>query len=220
LTVDLPPRYVVAPARLVYADLPRSIVLTGIRLWGLAWRHNYEYTGAVTEEDLLELLGLRRRQLFEHLKRLVSIGVLRYTYIGARLTFDFTASRSLSRAPPGRGIPSAVFRTGADMSVVDDDVQVSTESVQKEHQQQDGRARGILEELGVMEPTLSEIAGLHWVTEGYLARWADWYEERRDQVGVGMLVLRWRVGDEAPETRGEREKRLRKETYARYNVQT
>ena len=222
MSVDVPPRYVVAPARLVYADLPRSIVLTGIRVWGLAWRHNYEYTGPVTEEDLLELLGLRRRQLFEHLKRLVSIGVLRYTYTGARLTFDFTASRSLSRAPPGPGQPwgpSAVFRTGTDMSVVDDDVQLSTETIGKQ-QQQDGRAREALRQLGLMEPTLSEIAELEWVTEAYVRSWATWYDERRDQVGVGFLVLRWRGGDEAPETRSDREKRVRREQYARYNVET
>jgi len=220
LTVDVPPRYVVAPAALVYADLPRSIVLTGIRIWGLAWRHNYEYTGVLIEEDLLELLGLRRRQLFEHLKRLVDTGVLRFTYTDARFTFDFTARRALSRGPPHRGdIMSAVFCNGGDMSVVVDEIESSTDTTEP-HQQQDGRAREALEELGVMEPTLSEMTRLSWVTEAYLASWAAWYEEVSDHVGVGFLVLRWRAGEEAPETRSDRDKRVRREQYARYNVQT
>jgi len=218
VSVDVPPRYVVAPAALVFSDLPRSIVLTGIRIWALGWRYNYEYTRPVAEDDLLELLGLRRRQLFEHLKRLVSTGVLRYTTIDARLSFDFTASRLLSRAPPGRGRSSAVLRTPADMSVDDEGIDSSVHTT--DHQQQDAGAREALEELGVMEPTLSEMARLSWVTEAYLAGWAAWYDEVREHVGVGFLVLRWRAGEEAPETRSDREKRVRREQYARYNIQT
>ena len=221
MTVDVPPRYVVAPAALVYADLPRTIVVTGIRIWGLAWRHNYEYTGPIEEEDLLELLGLRRRQLFEHLRRLMSTGMLRYTTTASRFTFDFTASRSLSRGPPRRGdITSAVFRTGADMSVVVDEIDSSTDTTEK-HQQQNARAREALEELGVMEPTLSEMLRLSWVTQAYLASWRAWYYDAEQvAVGVGFLVLQWRAGKEAPETRSDRDKRVRREQYARYNVQT
>ena len=218
MSVDLPPRYVVAPAKLVFADLPRTIVLTGIRIWALGWRHNYEYTGPIDEEDLLELLGLRRRQLFEHLKRLVSTGVLRYTTIDARLTFDFTASRLTSRAPPGPGIPSADFRTGADMSVVGDDAQVSTDTIRKQ-QQQDGRARELLAGLGVMEPTRSEVLVLSWVTEEYLRAWRAWYDEQAG-LGVGFLVEQWRVGEVAPERGAQRARRLRHESYGRYNIET
>lgn len=219
MSVDLPPRYVVAPAKLVFADLPRTIVLTGIRIWALGWRHNYEYTGPIDEEDLLELLGLRRAALFEHLRRLMVTGMLRYATTGSRFTFDFTATLSASRAPPGRQRASPEIWTRQDMSVDDDDVQVSTESVQKQHQQQDGRAREALQELGVMEPTRSELLGLRWVTEDYLHAWAEWWAEQ-DGLGLGFLVQQWRGGERAPETLREREVRVRRDTYARYNIQT
>jgi len=209
----------VAPAKLVFADLPRTIVLTGIRIWALGWRHNYEYTGPIDEEDLLELLGLRRAALFEHLRRLMVKGMLRYATTGSRFTFDFTATLSASRAPPGRQLASPEIWTRQDMSVDDDGVQVSTDSIGK-HQQQDGRAREALRQLGLMEPTLSEIAALEWVTEAYARSWATWYDEHRDEVGVGFLVLRWRGGEEAPETRSDREKRVQREAYVRYNIQT
>lgn len=97
--------------------MPRSVRLTAMRIYALGWNHNYEYTDPVAMEDLCEWCELSRRQIYDHLCRLVSKGVLRYTLLdraGLRYVFDLWPTRSHAV----RAGPSAEIRTGSALSVV------------------------------------------------------------------------------------------------------
>ena len=231
--VGLPPQYVYAPASLVYGDLPRSVILTGIRIWGLGWRYRYERTGKIREQELLEICGLSRSQLYEHLGRLVATGVLRFTNIAGGYLFVFDRTAARIRAGPGPpGVSSPENRTPCPLSVVVGSSLAEDACLTVEEQQQhvvsssEGGSGGegrrvrktglegagesgkpdwaerlaVLARIGVWEPVRSELAGLKWATREYLTMWAEWFEGREDQVGVGLLVLAIRRGDEAPAT--------------------
>ena len=210
--------------------MPRSVRLTGMRIYALGWDHNYEYTDPVAMEDLCEWCELSRRQIYDHLCRLVSKGVLRYTLLdraGLRYVFDLWPTRSHAvRAGPSE--PSAEIRTGSVLSVVVGSSSLSKDSLipQTEEQQQQvvsvssgGECEGgaaasaenrtgwdewhgrmeVLEGMGVVEPTRSELAGLEWVTVGYLEEWADWFEVQCGGARIGVVIENIRVRSEAPE---------------------
>ena len=69
MSVTLPPRYANIPAALLYSDLPAAVQRTAERIWGLGWQYNYERTGEVTLDELEEICGLSRRQVFAHLRQ-------------------------------------------------------------------------------------------------------------------------------------------------------
>ena len=121
----LPPRYVHAPSSLIYSDLPTSIIVTGVRIWGLGWKHKYRRTGSIPLQHVCDICELSRTQLYEHLARLVGTGVLRYTNIDGQFTFHFdwedrrgpTVCHTSSTGPI-RVRPSPENRTGGAVSVV------------------------------------------------------------------------------------------------------
>ena len=222
LRAELPPKYVVIPVELVYGAMPKGILRTAVRLWGLGWRSferqvGYRYAGPVHVDRLRELCQISRRQLYEHLRYLIRAGVLRYTQDRGQFTFTFGS--------PDRfhfGAVCAENRTdmgmGVGVGVSPPESDSESQSGGEQHQQQTG-AREALVELGVLEPTLSRLLGLEWMTEEYVAGWAVWFKDEAD-LGVGYLVSRWRKGEGAPETRGDRELRKRRAMYAEQGILT
>lgn len=213
----LPPRYVNAPASLVYGDLPRSIIVTGLRIWGLGWQHEYKRTGRIPIDALCELCGLSRTQLYEHLARLVATGVLRYTNIDGQFTFRFDRGAAMPR--DARAGPSPENRTDGTIDVVDVSSSFDESFPHDKQQQQtththavggsaeggagqsgkpDGRAE-ILEAMGVLEPTRSRLLALEWTNGRYLSEWLAWYEGQ-DALGTGWVIMQIRLGTAAPES--------------------
>lgn len=218
---ELPPKYVVIPVELVYGAMPKGILRTAVRLWGLGWRSferqvGYRYAGPVHVDRLRDLCQISRRQLYEHLRYLIRAGVLRYTQDRGQFTFTFGS--------PDRfqfGAVCAENRTdmdiGVGVGVSPPESDSESQSGGKQQQQQQTRAREALVELGVLEPTLSHLLELEWMTAEYVAGWAAWFKDEAD-LGVGYLVSRWRKGEQAPETRCERELRKRKVMYAEWGI--
>ena len=67
----------------------------------------------------------------------------------------------------------------------------------------------VLDRMGVLEPTRSEILGLEWATAEYLEAWEDWWIEEFwsahfDGSGLGLVIEQVRAGIEAPATRTTR----------------
>ena len=58
----------------------------------------------------------------------------------------------------------------------------------------------VLGKMDVLEPVLSELAGLEWATPEYLLAWARWLEAQKGKVGVGLVVEQVRRGAQAPVT--------------------
>jgi len=76
----------------------------------------------------------------------------------------------------------------------------------------------VLEEMGVLEPTRSEIASFSWVTVDYLEEWWDWLEVT-DHAGVGLVVVQIRTREKAPCLTREQREKLRMREWAREVVQ-
>jgi len=231
---SLPPRYANIPTWLLFeVELPRSVRLTAMRIYALGWSHDYEYTDPVTLDDICEWCELSRRQIYDHLCRLASKGVLRYTLLdraGLRYVFDLRPIR----AHGARAGPSADFRTGTALSVVASSTDLEDTSTLEEDQQQlvpvlgGGRGGGgasaeirtgangipdwemrleVLDEMGVMEPTRSQVARLEYATVEFLEDWADWFLTQ-DAVGTGFVVWSIRAGQEAPRLSRDQAARL------------
>lgn len=233
----LPPQYVNAPVELVYGvDLPAAVRLTAIRIYGLGWRHRYERTDPVSLEELMEICEVGRSTLYGHLAALGDKRVLRYTTVsvGSSRTFVFEllmgAPETAGRAPPGS---SPEIWTDSALSVVVDSslsssVREKYVSHDKQRQQQHNHAvavggvceggaeqsrnldaaSGILDELGVLEPTRTELLELPHTSEAYLRRWLAWFEGQAG-FGTGWVIQQIRAGIAAPEDRETREKRER-----------
>lgn len=76
---DVPPKYVNAPVSVVYdPDLPRALIVTYVRLRGLAWKNKDRFTPPMRIEALLEITGLKRRAFYQHLSELRESGPLRW----------------------------------------------------------------------------------------------------------------------------------------------
>jgi hypothetical protein len=223
VNVRLPPRYVNLPSFLVYSDLPPSIQRTGERIYGLAWEHNRKRTPeekaelptqfTTTLKDLIEVCQVSRRQLFAHLRVLVKRGILRYSYSRSAGIYVFTLPPR-SQWPPPRSGPELSAENRTQVTVPDDDPTSIDLSV--DHHQYSTRIEGgsggesaqcgkphaarlgIVDRVGIDEPTRSEIAELPWCTVEYLAGWADWFESQTDK-GVGWLVVQIRKARNAPE---------------------
>lgn len=217
-----PPEYVNAPVALVYGDLPRAVILTGIRIWGLGWRWGYVKAGPILEEELLRVCRVGRSQLYEHLRRLLGTGVLRYSNTGGRFKFWFEKA---SRARAG---PSPENRTGLVLGVVVIPDLLSGDSLDSEREKQQqqivpslgGECEGgegesgkpdweervaALDEMGVLAPVREELAGIR--EADYLGEWADWLTTQ-EALGAGWAVERMRAGDRAPSLNREQRVRL------------
>jgi len=231
----LPPWYVNVSTWLLYqVDLPSSVRVTGMRILGLGWNHDYEYTDPVPLARLCAWCGLSRARIYGHLRQLRLAGVLRYTALAGVLVFDLRPARVHSQ--PARAGPSLNIETRDALVVVDDSSADSEDSLilEKDQQQQQvipvlgGECEGgaeaslknetgasaeirtgesgnpdwearleVLDEMGVMEPTRSQVAGLEYATVEFLEGWADWLLTQ-DAVGVGFVVWSMRAGQEAP----------------------
>lgn len=55
-----------------------------------------------------------------------------------------------------------------------------------------------LAEMGIFEPTRSELAAYPWANESYAAGWAAW-RAAHPKAGDGLLVLNWRAAVDPPE---------------------
>lgn len=220
----IPPRYVNAPSTLIYSDLPKSIIVTGLRIWGLGWKYDYRKTGLIPLDRLCEILDLSRTQLYEHLARLVATGVLRYTNIDGQFTFLFERGAVIEGDLTGeaRAGPSPENRTDGTIDVVDDSSISTRYKNHHEQQQQDTHAsRGgcggsgelsgkpdgvrILDAMGVAEPTRSRLLDLEHVTEEYLSAWRAWFESQ-DELGVGWVITQMQQGIEPPESQEQSER--------------
>lgn len=217
----LPPRYANIPTWLLYeVDLPRSVLVTAMRIFGLGWRYNYERTGPVSMDRLCAWCGVGRSQLYGHLQHLVGKDMLRYISTGDVFVFDLR--------PVSRGVAlSPEIRTGSTLSVVDvSDSDSDSESKLKQQQGNSGsggESEGgagesgfpdwvgrleALDRIGVLEPTRTELMRLAWAGEAYLEEWADWFEVAREGAGVGMVVVQVRAGVRAPALGREEQVRL------------
>lgn len=220
--MNIPPLYVVAPAALVYGELPRPVAMTGLRIWGLGWRYRYEKAGPVSEEELLSVVRVGRSQLYQHLGRLVATGVLRYSSTGGKFTFWFNKAARFARAGP----VSPENRTGivvVDSSLSERHVPLSSEGEgQQQHHfpNHGGECEGgagqsgksdweerlkVLDRFGILEPVRSEIAALAWAGVGYLEGWWEWYQaEAECELGAGFFVTQFRAGAVARAVRGRK----------------
>lgn len=244
--VNAPPRYVNTPAWLAYGDeLSPAVFRTFVRIYGLGWNHDYEWTDPVGLDDLYRLCGLSRRQLFAHLRSLVNRHVLRYVY--SRATDLYVFDLRSAHSPPGGAesqqpdLLSAENRTEVGLlDVVAGDPDMEHISVpikgyvahMRQQQQQRGGMGGdaqcekphsgqsgepdrplrqaqdrppdfearldVLTRMGVLEPTLSELAGLEWADAAYLQGWAAWLEAQQSKVQPGLVVEQIRRGHRAP----------------------
>jgi hypothetical protein len=61
----------------------------------------------------------------------------------------------------------------------------------------DSNSLSILSQLGIMEPTCSQIITLPHINQHYLQEWLDWYEGQ-DEVGPGAVINNLRAGSPAP----------------------
>lgn len=136
----LPPWYVNVTVWLLYeVDLPPSVRVTGMRILGLGWNHDYEYTDPVPLAQLCAWCGLSRARIYGHLRQLRFAGVLRYTALSEVFVFDLRPARA--HGGPARAGPSLNNETRHALSVVVVDSPLSEESLdsieeKKEQQQQ------------------------------------------------------------------------------------
>ena len=138
LRAELPPKYVVIPVELVYGAMPKGILRTAVRLWGLGWRSferqvGYRYAGPVHVDRLRELCQISRRQLYEHLRYLIRAGVLRYTQDRGQFTFTFGSPK---RFHFGAGCAENRTDMGIDVVGVASESVVDSESEPKGEKQQ------------------------------------------------------------------------------------
>jgi len=201
----LPPQYVNIPTTLAYADLPRAVIVTGLRITGLAWQHHYERTDPIDTTDLCAICDIGRSQLYDHLSQLLDAGMLQYTKMAGQFIFTFHRDR-----------PSPVFRTDGALSAAD---YPDTESSEIQQQQYShgfdfeggcggvaapsslpdwGQRLAALDRAGVREPARSEIAILEHATAAYLETWAAWFCTQTE-LGVGALIAQLRAGVPAPD---------------------
>jgi hypothetical protein len=242
----LPPDFVHLPSRLVYGDVPAPIFRTAARIIGLGYRYKYTRTDPIGFEKLMEICDVGRSQLYAHLAWLRAKGVLDYVaHPGRMYAFTF---ESCDGVPTSRASPE--IRTGRAIDVVVDssphpgEITHDRESGQQQQLLSDvgggvgggGRQSGkpderlaILQEIGVLEPTRSEILSCPDVTVDYLAAWRDWYVHEcaaaallgRARIGVGLVVLQLRQRAAAPvlsatERRRVQEYRRRKDLSERF----
>ena len=135
----LPPWYVNVTVWLLYeVDLPPSVRVTGMRILGLGWNHDYEYTDRVPLAQLCAWCGLSRARIYGHLRQLRFAGVLRYTALAEVFVFDLRPARA--HGGPARAGPSLNNETQHALSVVVVDSPLSEESLdsieEKKEQQQ------------------------------------------------------------------------------------
>jgi len=200
----LPPQYVNVPSSLVYGDLSAAVIVTGVRIYGLGWHYRYTRTDPIAFADLCALCDIGRSQLYDHLGRLVTAGLLQYTNIGGRFRFTFRQT----------GI-SPVFRTDPTVSAaIDPDPEFSGCKQQQQSNllvPEGGTGGGqapsgipdwaerleILDRIGIREPARSEIATLAHADSAYLQAWAGWYDGQHT-VGIGGLLAQLRAAVPAP----------------------
>jgi hypothetical protein len=203
----LPPKYANEPTWLLYElDLPKTVRLTALRIYGLGWRYKYERTDPWTIEELCAICELKRSQFYGHIQQLVVKGVLRYTSTAGVFVFDLRPSSMLKELISPEN--------WTEVTVHDDDP-IPVVSMNHHHQYSscieggsggeaaqsgklDRRRLEIVDRVGIDEPTRSEIAELPWCTVEYLTSWTDWFESQTDK-GVGWLVLQIRKACSAPE---------------------
>lgn len=93
----IPPRFVNAPAPVVYDDdLPAPFVVSCLRLAGLTWNQEDEQTlPPLTIDELAVLLGGKQRRAWAHLHALRRRGYLKWTKTGDALTIhlEFSTKR-------------------------------------------------------------------------------------------------------------------------------
>lgn len=76
---ETPPKYVNTPSSVVYdLEIPSSMIVTYIRLRGLAWRNKGLFTPPLHLDELLEITGLKRRAFYQHLSGLRETAPLRW----------------------------------------------------------------------------------------------------------------------------------------------
>ena len=202
----LPPQYVNIPTTLAYADLPRAVIVTGLRITGLAWQYHYERTDPIATADLCAVCDISRSQLYDHLSQLLDAEMLQYTKVSGQFIFTFHRPR-----------PCPVFRTDRALSAAG---YPDTESSDVKQQQYchgfgfEGGCGGdaaqsrfpdwaqrleLLDDIGIREPARSEIAALDHATAQYLDSWATWFCAQTD-LGVGALIAQLRAGVPAPDS--------------------
>lgn len=215
----IPPVYVNIPPALVYRkDLSAPVRETGIQIQGLGWNHNYEYTDPVTLTELCGICGVSRARLYGHLQQLVVKGVLRYTYTAVGFVFDLRRSRGamqLSVSDPtgsctDSGLKNETGGTLLDVVALPHEREEATTTILEggvgetttSEKPDLGEARlVILERMGVLEPTRSEMAGLAWATVEYLEAWEAWLCTQAGRVGIGLVVEQIRRQQRAPGAR-------------------
>jgi len=208
----IPPEYVNVPTALAYRkDLSAPVRETGIQIIGLGWNHNYEYTDPVTLTELCGICGVSRARLYGHLQQLVVKGVLRYTYTAVGFVFDLRRSRGAMQPsvsdPTGSctdsGLKNETGGTLQDVVVASDHEEIATTTILEggvggttaPENPAVGEARlEVLERMGVLEPTRSEMAGLAWATVEYLEAWEAWLDMQAGKVGIGLVIEQMRRG--------------------------
>src|SRR3972149_5295435 len=75
--IELPTRYVHSPAYVIYSDESPALKDTYLKILGLAWQHDYQYTDSLLVEDLIAFLRLARRTYFLHIEKLTGLSWLR-----------------------------------------------------------------------------------------------------------------------------------------------
>ena len=199
----LPPQYVNVPAALAYGDLSRTVIVTGLRIYGLGWRYRYTHTDPIDIADLCAVCGVSRSKFYEQLAQLVPCGLLQYTNSAGRFTFTFQHQGA-----------SPVFGTDRTLGAAG---YPSSESLDTQQQQYSHGFEGgcggdglhsrfrdwaqrldALDRIGVREPARTEIADLEHVSAEYLDAWATWFGSQ-SKLGVGAVIAQLRAGVPAPE---------------------
>lgn len=133
--IDVPPKYVNAPTSVVYdPGMPRALIVTYIRLRGLAWRNKDRFTPPMRIEKLLEITGLKRRAFYQHLSELRETGPLRWeSPQPGHLVLYFDES-DRSRASP----PDLVQKNAQPLVVVNPSLNPDSDSEDSKIQHQHG----------------------------------------------------------------------------------
>jgi hypothetical protein len=199
----IPPRFVNAPAPVVYDDdLPAPFVVSCLRLAGLTWNQEDEQTlPPLTIDELAVLLGGKQRRAWEHLHELRRRGYLKWTKTGDELTIhlEFSTKRkplkrmqSFAYAGEGEGDKNKYNNNLS--SLYSSSTSPSPNTPMQSFALDDERVRANLTTLtefdvSEKEPGVRETAQLEYVTPAFIRAWAAELMTTPGVKQLGRLLL-------------------------------
>lgn len=134
----LPPDYVNIDSSILYDQaIPNSMLVTYMRLRGLAWKHHGEYTEAISMEKVLEILGLKKRAMWQHLSGLKKLAPLRWeSPQPGHFVFFFDRSEAESGPDPPPSVQKNALALNDDVKDFKDSSDSESEELKHHHDSQ------------------------------------------------------------------------------------